>query len=95
VTTAATVRCRACPAQVRWVVMARSGKRAPINPEPDAEKGNVMLIADAADEAIFKAEIGQALVLAGEALEEERANGTDLYLSHFATCPGAEGLRKR
>lgn len=85
-------RCKSCPDDVTWVVMARTGKRAPLNAEPDPERGNV-LIANADDAEIFKVDVGQAITLAGDALTEERASGRDLYLNHFATCPAARSHR--
>lgn len=85
-------KCKKCPAEVLWVRMARSGKRAPLNAEPDKERGNV-LITTGVDADIFKCDEGEAIALAGDALTEERALNRDLYLSHFATCPAAEAFR--
>jgi len=77
--------CRACKASMRWVVMA-SGKRNPLNPTPDAHKGNILLPDD--DEArALGVPVGRAVTLSTSEAARRRAMGESLYLSHFATCP--------
>ena len=71
--------CRSCGADVLWA-QTPSGKRIPLNPEPDMN-GNLHL-----QEA---PELYAVLVPAGHTCP--RAH----YLTHFATCPQATGWRTR
>jgi hypothetical protein len=79
--------CKSCRANVRWVTLQPSGKRNPIDPSP-APTGNIKLVGvnDWTQEAV---------VLSGLTLDQARANGTPLYLSHFATCPNAKQHRAK
>lgn len=79
--------CRSCGAEIKWAVTSKS--RIPLDPEP-APNGNVRV-------APSRAVPGElfASVLAGDKLAVARAEGEDLYLSHFATCPHANRHRKR
>lgn len=68
--------CRSCGAAIRWVQMAKSGKKSPLDVHP-ADKGNVAIGED-----------GLGYTVTGE------GRTPPLYLSHFATCPGAASHRK-
>lgn len=74
--------CRSCRAPIRWVRMAASGRPNPLDPEP-SERGNIVILED-----------GRGLVVIGARLEERRAQGVPLYLSHFVTCPDRERHRR-
>lgn len=77
------MNCRRCNARIRWVRMAKSGKAMPINPVPDADRGNVYV--EPSD---------QACVLTGEERQRAVNDGVPLYLSHYASCPRASQNRK-
>lgn len=70
-------KCRSCGAAIRWVQMAKSGKKNPLDVLP-AEKGNVAIGGD-----------GLGYVVSND----DRT--PPLYVSHFATCPGAASHRKK
>jgi hypothetical protein len=73
--------CRDCQAPVRWVTMRESGKRCPVNIDPDPEQGVIVVV-------------GLSAVRIDDARAESvRSNGGKLYTSHFATCAGAEARR--
>lgn len=74
--------CRSCKAPVRWVVMARTGRRMPLDPEP-IENGHINLLDD-----------GRAEVLRAEDVAFAQAEGTPLYRSHFSSCEHAASHRK-
>ncbi len=73
----------ACGAELLFVRTAKSGgtKVMPVSPEPH-KMGNVRLTEDGCQ------------VLSGAQLEQARAAGEPLHLSHFAACPGAAGFRR-
>lgn len=80
-------QCSTCRAAIRWVVMA-TGRRMRIDAEPHPE-GNVRVLDD-----------GRAEVLSGAVLDGLRRRGiidgaTELFRSHFATCPNAAAHRRR
>ena len=77
---AGTERCRSCGAEMLFVVTVNQ-KVMPVDADP-SPKGNVRL------------REGGCQVLAGEALEQARAAGERLYLSHFASCEFAARHRK-
>lgn len=77
--------CRGCKATVLWAVM-ESGKRNPLNPEPDAERGNIRVPDDYP--------LTKAKALGAELAAGQRAMGERLYLSHFASCPERGKFRK-
>lgn len=58
----------------------------PLDLEPDAERGNVLLALVGGEEI--------ATVLTDYELAMARANRDSLYLSHFATCPNASLHRR-
>jgi hypothetical protein len=70
--------CRSCGTTIFWYKNVLSGKAAPIDAEP-VWGGNIALLAD-----------GFYCVLPAD----ERAGRTDLYKSHFATCPNSKKHRK-
>lgn len=70
-----------CGAPIEWVIVAASGKRMPLDPEPVAN-GNIAFVAEGRVEV---------LSIAGGGLMEDRP----LYVSHFATCPRPERFRKK
>lgn len=80
--------CRSCDAKIQFGLTAK-GKRMPIDPEPHPE-GNITLMAPP-----NQFSPPQAIVLAADVLERERAKGTALYRSHFVTCPQAALHRRR
>lgn len=75
-----TNHCRACPAPVRWVRMARTGKWNPLDLDPDEERGNVLI-----DEAGRGHAFANNDAARGYRLMHPEMDGP--YLSHFATCP--------
>lgn len=74
--------CRGCKAHVRWVVMAKTGKKNPLDPEP-SDEGNVIVDLDT----------GQAETQTHEQAQLLREAGAALYISHFATCPERNRFR--
>lgn len=70
-----------------------SGKRAPLNRDPDPARGTV-LICDEDDARNLDTLPGRAVALGKIDAIVEREAGTDLYLSHFATCPAAARRRR-
>lgn len=75
------VKCSRCPAQIRFVTMAKSGKPNPLDATP-AENGNVWIDEEGKGHTITKG-------------EEYVASRGPLYISHFATCPAAQHFRKK
>lgn len=67
--------------------MASSGKKMPLDPEPNAEKGNVAIIEGGEYD-------GKGTIITGPLLQQARDNGDTLYTSHFFTCPYAAKHRK-
>ena len=74
--------CNSCSAPIIWATNARTGRKMPLNAEPDPVAGNVLVCDGTAD------------VLREHDAAEARANGVKLHLSHFATCPAAEKHRR-
>jgi hypothetical protein len=79
---AETAKCRSCGAAIRWVVVAGSGKRMPLDAEP-SERGNVRVAGN-----------GEAHILDAVFAADARSAGVPLFLSHFATCPEAAQHRR-
>lgn len=80
--------CRRCPAPIIFAVQNPTKKNPhpkpnPLNAEPSPE-GNLRL-----DKQTMRYD-----VLTGDALEEAKQNGEELYLSHFANCPARQLFRK-
>jgi hypothetical protein len=86
--------CEGCGASLVWAVSGydycdeTAGKRSPIVAAPDAEKGNVLLLAPSGLASPL------AVVLSGELLQEARAANVPLHLNHFADCPKREAFRR-
>ncbi|QVL32326.1 hypothetical protein KIH39_26425 [Telmatocola sphagniphila] len=72
--------CASCGAKMLWST-TKSGRSMPLDTEP-AATGNILLHPDGTCEVVPSAEL------------EAKRNETPLYLSHFATCPGAASHRK-
>ncbi len=72
-------RCRSCNAEIRWVVMAGTGKNNPIN-VPSTEKGNVWI-----DEDGYAHVVSEGNPAPYDAV---------LYLSHFVTCKQAKEWKR-
>lgn len=78
--------CRSCGAPMVFVETI-FGKRIPLDPEPNPEKGNIVIVNGIAVYAVSPKRQAEARRVA------ERV-GLKLYASHFATCPHAEQHRK-
>lgn len=78
-------RCRSCRAAIRWVRMT-SGKANPLDPRP-IDTGNIAIRPDGPDLTGY--------TLTGADLDEARADGEALYISHFVTCPSRDQHRRR
>ena len=65
--------CRSCGAKLLWVEMASTGKRMPLDLAP-SPRGNIAV----SDMRPGKTPVGHVL---------KSTSSTDLYLSHFVTCP--------
>lgn len=75
--------CGSCKAPVHWAITP-SGKRAPIDYEPQPERGNVLLLKPSTLQS--GGDVLLAVTLSGDALELGRRGG-HLFLNHWATCP--------
>ena len=74
--------CRSCGAEIRFL-RAATGRPIPVDREPDADLGNGLI------------ERGVATPITSTTqLVALRADGRDLYVSHFATCPRAHVHRR-
>lgn len=76
-----TCRAQVCGARFQWAETAK-GRAIPVDLEPDPT-GNVRLVA-----RNYRPGAPLAEVLTGSELVDARRAGEDLYLAHFATCPG-------
>lgn len=79
-------RCSGCNKQIRWMhTEGKNGgrKAMPVNVQPDKHRGNMTANGD----VVVVLTLGQA---AGA-----RANGVELYTSHFIDCPHAKDFRGR
>jgi hypothetical protein len=72
-----------------------SGKRNPLNIDPDRDRGNVLICDTLEDADRHGVVIGRAVALGPAAAQAYREAGRDLYLSHFVTCPNRLEHRKR
>lgn len=81
--------CRSCNAPITWARIKQGGRRMPLNPEADWDRGNVRLIGP----NLEGEEVG--VVLSHDEARDRRKDGERLYLSHFATCPSARLHRRR
>ena len=78
-------RCRSCGAPILWTVTV-TGKNMPVDKVPSLN-GNIMLGARHSGPPL-------ALVQKQQQLEEHKARGTRLYVSHFATCKQSDKWRR-
>lgn len=78
--------CDRCGLQMIFAKSATTGRWMPVDDEA-SPTGNVRLE--------LESEPPIAHVLAGQRLEQSRAAGEKLHVSHFVTCPGAEEFRRR
>jgi len=74
------VQCRYCPAKAVWATFATTGRRTLVDPQP-VLKGNIELTRE---HGALLAEVIPPL---------KRAQHTELYMSHFASCTGAKSAR--
>lgn len=81
----ATATCRSCRAAIIWTTNVASGKRMPVNAEPDEQRGNVVLVSGN--------DGPEARVLTAAELAA-RVSRRGLHLSHFATCSEAARWRR-
>ncbi len=79
--------CRSCGAPIRWVV-TMTGKRIPLDRQPDPDKGNVRRVEQYGGEL-------RAHVLTSSDAEAARGEGEPLWVAHFTTCPNADAHRSR
>lgn len=88
--------CGSCHAQIVWAITP-AGARAPIDRQPNREKGNVLLLQPAALQADGE-HVLLAVVLSKDALklaQERNVHGVSLYTNHWATCPDRQEWRER
>ena len=81
--------CRRCPARIIFA-QANPTER---NPYPANNPLNALPVP--AGNLRLDRKTMRYDVLTGEALEEARAAGEELYLSHFADCPAQKAMRQR
>jgi hypothetical protein len=79
--------CQGCGATVFWKRNVKTGKAAPVDPEPSLT-GNVVMEANGY-RVLNKAELNPPVTLF-DAGEPERLR----YTLHFATCPNADHFRR-
>lgn len=77
-------KCRSCRAPIRWVETS-SGKRMPLDPDPDPE-GNVWIDRIENGTPIVHVALMGSAVPSGEPFR---------YVSHFVTCPDRDAWRKK
>lgn len=75
-------RSKRCGELIRWRRTAANDKLMPIDLEPNPD-GNIVIDGD-----------GKAVVLGPLERELAVADGTELYMSHFATCSDPPGPKK-
>jgi hypothetical protein len=79
--------CRSCEAPIRWV-RSESGKRHPLNADPDPANGAWWVDDD--DVMHYAPEAATVDGVRQTAMVER-----DLFTSHFATCPNANQHRRK
>lgn len=80
--------CRRCGRPITWAASESTGRMMPIDPNPNPG-GNVALIRPGERLNVV------ARVLGGELLAAAKANGTELHLTHFTTCPKREKAKAK
>jgi hypothetical protein len=84
--THSTRKCSSCPADVIWCMSATTKRPMPLDAAP-SPTGTICIVEPPSGGRV-------AHYLAGDDLEEARARGAELHVSHFATCPNAKKHRK-
>lgn len=88
-------RCRSCEAPILWVITT-NGKRMPVDVEPVVASRGFRIDETLLDEAQMGFNEGD--LKPGKDLlatfTAEPAQGEQLYVSHFATCPNAAAHRQ-
>lgn len=79
-------KCSSCGAAIIWAVMP-SGKRMPLDAEPDQGKGCIRVI-PLGDGSV------RGEILKDVELQDAATALVPLFVSHFATCPNAKAHRK-
>ena len=74
------IQCRHCPSRAVWATFNTTGRRTLVDPQP-ATDGNLAL------------EREQGVLIATVIPPKLRGDHTELYRSHFVTCPGADKAR--
>lgn len=69
-------RCHLCGALIDWAVVLGSGKKMPLDPFPDAEKGNIAVVQESPRKVVR--------VLTKD---DDRSAIPQLLVPHFVTCP--------
>ena len=75
--------CRSCGQQVAWARSAKTGKPMPLDPEPNEERGNVLV--DGHGRA-YSFRDGDAALAYQEANPEHELAGSSRHMPHHATC---------
>lgn len=70
-----------------------SGKRNPLNPDPDEVLGNVLIVEDDEEAAEFGGVVGTGVWLRAETADAVRPHRY-LYLSHFETCANRQAWKE-
>lgn len=83
--TCGTEKRAGCGARIIWTTNVTTGKRMPVDAEPNHERGNVVLTSGNNGP--------EARVLTRDELTRRPLGTRGLYLSHFATCPVAASFR--
>ena len=82
-------KCRSCGAEILWVKWPTSGKRMPVDAEPDwrplPKGGDIVLM-------LRGGAFGE--LLAEKFNAERHGQDRNRYTSHFATCPNAAEHRR-
>lgn len=87
----AVALCRACKQPVEWVE-SENGRRMPIDPNPDP-KGNLVRIGMA--EVVNPSTLRHERVPIMGVVKADDPTPAARYISHFATCPHADKLRRK
>lgn len=72
--------------------MVRSGKRNPLNPDPDETRGNVLIVEDDEEAIEFGGRVGMGVWLAPATAAALRPHRY-LYVSHFETCTNRQAWK--
>jgi hypothetical protein len=86
-------QCRVCPAEIIWCKMLPSGARNPLDTERADSRGEIVgknLVA-------FNPETGNGIMVTAANADDVRrwvGGGVTLHLSHWATCPARDHVRK-